>query len=435
MLFIVMLTLLGMNYPAFAIEIIVDPNGATRTVGAALAQSRDGDVVTIRPGTYNEQNLVIDKSITLRGQSALHGQSALSGGSATSGGSGAIIDARQVKGSIIIVKADNVTITGLTLRNVGVSYVDDNAAIKVLRKRNITIEHCTIDNGFFAIYLERCVDVRVRFNRIISENQEQANSGNGVHAWTCRNVLVEGNTIKGHRDGVYFEFMKQGTVLRNHSEGNLRYGLHFMFSDSCSYRDNLFYRNGAGVAVMYTKHIEMLNNEFRENWGSAAYGLLLKEITDSHLRGNRFIGNSVGIHAEGASRCFVEQSVFRGNGYGVRLMGNCSGDRFEKNIFDGNSFDVSTNTAYSENVFDGNYWSEYGGYDLDRDGTGDVPHHPVRLYSMLVEQVPSSVILMHSLFINILDLAERIVPSVTPLTLTDMRPSMRPPFREASHRP
>ena len=416
-LYIMVLALLGIHSSVRAVEIVVDPNGTTRTVSEALAQSRDGDVVTIRPGTYNEHGLVVEHSITLRGQS------------------GAVIDARQAKGSIIIVNADNVTITGLAIRNVGVSYVDENAAIKVLRRRNTTIEHCTIENGFFAIYLERCVDVRIRFNRIISKNHEQANSGNGIHAWTCRNVLVEGNTIKGHRDGVYFEFMKQGTVLRNHSEGNLRYGLHFMFSDSCSYRENLFTKNGAGVAVMYTKYIEMFDNDFRDNWGSAAYGLLLKEITNSHLRGNRFIGNSVGIHGEGASRCLIERNVFHSNGYAVRLMGNCNDDLFLQNTFDGNSFDVTTNTSHSDNKFDGNYWSEYSGYDLNHDGIGDVPHHPVRLYSMLVEQVPSSVILMHSLFVDILDFTERVIPSVTPQTLTDMHPSMRPPFSEVSTRP
>lgn len=409
--------MLSLQAAAVATEIIVDTCGATRTVRAGLAQARAGDVVTVRAGTYNEHDLVVNHAITLRGQP------------------GAVIDARYAKGTILIVKADSVTITGLTLRNVGMSYVDDNAAIKVIRRHNITIEHCTIENGFFAIYLERCVDVRVRFNHCTANKGQESNSGNGVHAWTCRNVLVEGNTIIGHRDGIYFEFMRRGTVLRNHSEGNTRYGLHFMFSDSCSYRENVFMKNGAGVAVMYTKSIEMISNVFRENWGSASYGLLLKDITDSHLLGNRFIGNSIGIHAEGASRCLFERNVFRSNGYAIRLMGSCNGDRFEKNIFDGNSFDVSTNASESYNVFDGNYWSEYEGYDLNHDGTGDVPHHPVRLYSMLVEQVPSSVILMHSLFVDILDLAERVVPSVTPKMLIDSHPSMRPPFLESSPRP
>lgn len=398
-------------------EIIVGATGTYKTVREGLAAATDGDVVTLRHGIYRERNLTIEHAITLRGER------------------GAVIDGQRGNASILVVRADDVTITGLTLRNVGISYVDDNAAIKVRERRNIAIEWCTIENGFFAIYLERCENVRVRNNRCTAVNGLESNSGNGVHAWTCRNVLVEGNTIKGHRDGIYFEFMKQGTVLRNHSEGNMRYGLHFMFSDSCSYRENRFVKNGAGVAVMYTKYIEMLRNEFRDNWGSAAYGLLLKEITNSHLRENRFIGNSVGIHGEGASACLVERNVFRGNGYAIRLMGNCDENRFRTNVFDGNSFDVTTNTTNSSSTFDANYWSEYEGYDLDRDGVGDVPHAPVRLYAMMVEQMPSSVILMHSLFVDILDLAERVVPSVTPQTLIDRHPRIRPPFREPSSRP
>lgn len=410
--FVMLVALIALQQTTFAHEIVVDVRGDVKTVRAGIAKAQPSDTVTVRRGTYHEYGLVIERPITLRGDT------------------GAVIDARNANGSIIVVKADSVVIDGIGLRNVGISYVDDNAAIKVVRRRNITIEHCAIENGFFAIYLERCSDVRIRFNRCSADNGLESNSGNGVHAWTCRNVLVEGNTIKGHRDGIYFEFMRRGTVLRNHSEGNMRYGLHFMFSDSCSYRENLFTKNGAGVAVMYTRTIEMINNEFRDNWGSAAYGLLLKEITDSHLFGNRFTGNSIGIHMEGASRCFANENVFRNNGYAIKLRGNCEDDRFVKNVFDGNSFDVSTNASESNNVFDGNYWSDYGGYDLNRDGIGDIPHHPVRLYSVLVEQVPTAVILMHSLFVNVLDLAERVVPSVTPKMLVDLHPSIRPPVRE-----
>lgn len=403
-----MLLLLVQLSGATSRELNVGKGQLHQTIRSALKSAVRGDVVRIHPGKYFEADLHITTPVTFRGTP------------------GAIIDGVGKSGSILYIEADSVHILGITIHNVPMSYVDDNAAIKVVKRRNVTIERCEILNGFFGVYLDNSQNCKVAFNRMTAKNGQESNSGNGVHAWTCRNIHVEGNVITGHRDGIYFEFMHQGTAVRNQSVGNLRYGLHFMFSDSCSYRHNVFMKNGAGVAVMFTKYVEMADNLFKENWGSASYGLLLKDITDSHINRNRFVGNSIAIHGEGATRILFENNSFTNNGYAIRMLGNCEDNTVVNNSFIGNTFDVTTNSQQSANFFSKNYWSAYDGYDLDKDGFGDVPYHPVRLYSRLVEQLPSSVILMHSLFVTILDVTERIIPTVTPQTLIDARPRMRP---------
>lgn len=383
------------------------PEGAA-DLRSTLSRCNHGDTVLVMPGIHRGHSFDVTHSITLIGRQ------------------GAILDADFRGGTIIMVNADDVTITGLTIRNGAVSYVDDNAAIKVLQRRNVRISECHIENSFFAIYLSKSSRCQITRNTIIGTARDESNSGNGIHAWTCRDILVQDNTVRGHRDGIYFEFMRQGTVVGNLSTGNARYGLHFMFSDSCSYRGNTFASNGAGVAVMYSKWIQMFDNTFRDNWGPTSYGLLLKDITDGHLKGNRFDHNSVAIHGEQASRILMVDNTFVRNGYGFRILGGCENNTLTHNLFDGNTFDVTTGTRESNNTFRENYWSSYEGYDLDRDGIGDVPYHPVRLYALLVEQLPSAVILMHTAFITMLDLAERIIPTMTPETLVDTRPLMRP---------
>jgi nitrous oxidase accessory protein len=99
---------------------------------------------------------------------------------------------------------------------------------------------------------------------------------------------------------------------------------------------------------------------------------------------------------------------------------------FSGNDFEGNAFDVVTNSRQNFNTFDANYWDEYRGYDLDRDGVGDVPHAPVRLFALLIEKAPPGVILMKSLFVSMLDTAERVMPVFTPETLVDSNPRMNP---------
>lgn len=393
--------------PACALTHKAYPSGGS-TLRTVLAKANDGDSILVMPGTHTGSGYIVNKRLTIIGTK------------------GAIVDGQSRGGTIFLVDADGVAFRSLHIRNVAMSYIDDHAAIKVNSRMGTDIEGCRIENGFFAIYLSRSANCRIANNAIIGANRDESNSGNGIHAFTCRNILVEGNTITGHRDGIYFEFMRQGTVLKNRTERNARYGLHFMFSDSCSYHNNLFSSNGAGVAVMFSHVVEMIGNTFRDNWGPTSYGLLLKEIKEGHLKNNRFERNSVAIHAEGAGHFLIEDNTFLRNGYGFRILGGCEEITVVRNTFDGNTFDVTTNSSESYNTFSGNYWSSYEGYDLNRDGVGDVPHHPVRLYSRLVEQMPSSVILLHTAFITMLDLAERIIPTVTPELLVDMKPLMRP---------
>src|SRR5690606_11104991 len=175
------------------------------------------------------------------------------------------------------------------------------------------------------------------------------------------------NKIKGHRDGLYFEFVKHSLIWRNVSTKNVRYGIHFMFSNYNTYIGNVFERNEAGVAVMYSKKIHMYNNHFLNNWGDAAYGILLKDITDSDISGNYFTKNTVGIHMEGCSRIKLYRNVFSNNGWAVKIQASCDNNDFTRNNFLGNTFDIGTNGSLVLNTFTGNYWDKYEGYDLHRD--------------------------------------------------------------------
>jgi nitrous oxidase accessory protein len=248
---------------------------------------------------------------------------------------------------------------------------------------------------------------------------------------------VEDNDITGHRDGIYFEFAKHAIARRNTVSESLRYGLHFMFSDSCRYEANRFEANRSGVAVMYAKYVTVVGNVFARNKGSAAYGLLLKDINDSEVRDNVFSDNTVGLFLEGSNRNQLRDNRFEANGWALRLLADAQDNRVEGNAFARNLFDVGTNSRNHYSVIRGNHWDRYRGYDLDRDGTGDVPHAPVRLFALVVERAPAALVLVRSLVADALDLAERVAPVLTPATLVDQAPLMRRPSFpaiEAGHR-
>jgi len=381
--------------------------GGNHPIADAVSRARPGDTVRLQAGVYREPTITIDKPLTLIGEP------------------GAIIDGEHQR-ALLVVTADDVTIESLVLRNVRAAFVEDPAGIRLVGVRNCLIRGNTIENGFFGIYLSNVTDCRIERNTLRASAKTEAASGNGIHLWSSRRIAIVGNSISGHRDGIYFEFVHDTEVRDNVSEGNLRYGLHFMYSDDCRYLTNVFRRNGAGVAVMYTRRVSMIGNAFDHNWGPATYGLLLKEISDATLRDNRFDGNTTGLLADGATRLTAEHNEFRRNGWAVRLDANTQDADFRRNNFSSNTFDVATNSGNTQALFDGNYWSEYRGYDLDRDGRGDVPFHPVRLFSVLVESNRPALLLLHSAFADLIDAAERAIPSLTPATVVDRSPSIRP---------
>ena len=386
--------------------IIVSPHSAIHSIAAAIRLARPGTLVRVEPGVYREPMIIVDKPLEIVGD----GWPVLDG---------------EGRHQIMAVSGDDVTVHGLVFRNVGASYVEDRAALKVSRAHGCTISNNRIENGFFGIYLAAVTDCRLTNNVITGAGATDGASGNGIHLWSSSRITIDGNRISGQRDGIYFEFVHDSEIRGNTSERNLRYGLHFMYSDDCRYLDNIFRANGAGVAVMYTKRVAMIGNRFESNWGSASYGLLLKEVYDVELARNRFRRNTVGLLADGANRLRATRNDFESNGWALKLMASTDDGHFTRNNFVGNSFDVATNSRQSSSEFAGNYWDAYRGYDLNHDGTGDVPFRPVRLFSLLVQTNETSLILLRSMFVSLLDAAERTLPTLTPETLVDRAPAMR----------
>jgi nitrous oxidase accessory protein len=378
------------------------------TIAAAVRQARAGDRILLRPGLYREATVVIDRPLTLTGDS------------------GAVLDGAEAT-HILRIEADDVTVRGLRFQNVRSSHVEDRAAIRAGEVRRCRIEDNRIDNAFFGIYLAGTTGCDVARNTIVGMGGSQDGSGNGIHLWTARDVTLVGNLISGHRDGIYLEFVHDSRVSDNVSERNLRYGLHFMYSDDCRYERNQFRANQSGVAVMYTRRVVMVGNHFEDSRGPAAYGLLLKEIYDARLDANRFAHNTTALFADGATRLSATGNVFEDNGWAVKLMASTDGAQLSGNIFARNTFDVATNSRSSTNTLRGNYWDEYQGYDLDRDGRGDIPHRPVRLFSLVIERNEPTMVLLRSTVIALLDRAERVLPSLTPELLSDGAPLMRRP--------
>ena len=393
--------------PLLAATIRVGKQHAINSIKAAIKQSRAGDTILVAAGLYKEGNIVVNKRLVLLGENfpELDGQH---------------------KYEVLTITADSTIVKGFRVQHSGHASLDDPGGIKILEANYVVIEGNVLYDNFFGVYVQYGKHCIVKSNTLVAFGKEEQQIGNGIHCWKSDSLQIIHNNITGHRDGIYFEFVTGSVIWRNISTGNIRYGLHFMFSNNDSYFTNTFKNNGAGVAVMYSKQVTMMNNNFEQNWGDAAYGLLLKEISDSYISGNQFRQNTSGIWMEGTSRIKMERNAFVQNGWAMQVQASCMDNLITDNNFIANTFDMGTNGDVVLNTVASNYWDKCEGYDIDRNGFADVPFRPLSMFSVVVEKNPSAMLLFRSFLVSLLDRSEKIFPSLTPEQFIDKSPRMKP---------
>lgn len=392
----------------FSKTLKVGKNEQYKTIQQAVAAAQSGDSILVEKGIYKEGTIILDKPVSIVGLQR------------------PTIDGEH-KAEILVINGNNVRVKGFKIINSGRDEVKSIAAIRLNSSRFSVIEDNIIENNYFGVYVQGGYRCLIQNNKITTNRgTSQENIGDGVHLLGSIEIWVKNNYISGHKDGIYLEKNKKCFVYKNLSRHNLRYGLHFMFSNDSVYTGNVFDNNAAGVAVMYALNVSMYSNRFINNWGDSVYGLLLKEISYSKIKGNVFQSNTTAIYADGATKIDFYNNHFEDNGWALKINANCMENRVLKNNFINNTFDVSTNGSTVMNNFKQNYWDKYEGYDLNKDKIGDVPFHPLSMYSVLVEQNPPVILLFRTFFVDLLDRSEKVIPSLTPESFVDNEPLMKP---------
>ncbi|MEJ7589508.1 MAG: NosD domain-containing protein, partial [Ferruginibacter sp.] len=224
----------------------VGPAKRFKSVTAGLYAALAGDTVLVHAGHYKEKNLLVSKAVVLKGINY------------------PVLDGEN-KYEIISINASGVVIEGFIIAHSGISSLEDLSGIKTYECRDVIIRGNRLEDTFFGIFIQGGINCRIENNQLRALRAEEQPSGTGLHCWKSDNLQIIGNTVSGHRDGIYFEFVKNSIIWRNTASNNLRYGLHFMFSNDDTYVGNIFSNNGSGVSVMYSNRIKMFSNYFEEN--------------------------------------------------------------------------------------------------------------------------------------------------------------------------
>ncbi|MCK9485153.1 MAG: nitrous oxide reductase family maturation protein NosD [Dehalococcoidia bacterium] len=402
------------------------PALAAADLNEAIAAAVEGSTLAVPAGTY-VGTVVVDKPLTL-----------VADGTVVLDGAG--------MGDVVQVTADGVTLRGFTVRNSARNVSDEPTGIR-LSGNHATVEGNRVEDVLYGISLLSSGGHVVRDNYVSSmADLAPERRGHALYLWYSTDNLIEGNTITLAKDGIFAGFARN-TRIHDNVVTHVRYGLHTMYAQDLHASGNVFRQNIAGASLMYSQRLTVVDNEFSGNRSLASgYGLLLKDMDDVLLQGNRIHGNRLGMTMEGAPRTpgtfvTVQGNLIASNQIAVELF-TTTDVSFLGNSFIGNLQQVESRGGNLEHrnrwsvEGRGNYWDDYQGFDADGDGIGDLAYRYEGTYDELVQRSPAVRAYSFTPARSALDLAARWFPvyRVTP-RVVDEHPLMSPTITLASGTP
>lgn len=391
---------------------IVSPIGPNHSISEALSKASDGDRIIVQGGTYKE-SIVIEKSIQLIGENW------------------PIIDGGG-KGTVVLLKAQDIVLSGFEIRGSGVEPDRDHAGI-TLEATNITVENNRLSDVLFGIFVAQADRAIIRNNDISSKGEyDLARKGDGIRIWYSKDVVVENNHVHQSRDVV--AWYANGVVFRNNDIVDGRYGIHLMYCDQTQIKFNRLRNNSVGIYTMYSKNVVMEYNDIRQQRGPSGYALGFKDATDITVTDNLLVDNRAGVYMDATpygpnSYARFKNNIFAFNDIGVLLLSFVYNAEFSGNTFWENVQQVALQGSgkAGENSWINNFWSDYTGYDANDDGIGDIDYRSERFFEDLTNQEPLLRALHYSPAAQAMELAATSFPVIKPQPkLVDPYPSVQP---------
>jgi nitrous oxidase accessory protein len=330
-------------------------------------------------------------------------------------------------GTVVRVTAPDVTLEGFDIDGRrGGSLANDSAGVHISAPR-ATIRECHIERALFGIYVRESNDVRLDHNTIAGlPGVDPGDQGSGIHFFNSTGFTIVDNRVHHSRDGIYLQSSSHGEIARN-VVTEVRYGLHYMYSDDNIFEDNRFERSAAGAALMYSKRIVLRRNQFVHNRGFASVGILFQGCDDVLIEDNLIEDNARGVFLEGTRGDTFRRNAISTSDVAIVLYDSAVESRFEGNAFVGNLSPLQLIGRRTDTVFTGNYWSEADEPDLDGDGVRDRPYRLSDVFDHLRGNMTAADLFAQGIGATVLSNAERAFPVLELIPVEDAHPLVRPP--------
>ena len=390
---------------------IAPPQLRANSLQNLIDMTPSGKEVLLEPGTYSGP-VIITKPVVLDGK-----------GRVTIDGQG--------KGSVVVIKADRVTIKNLNITNSGENHDTLDAGIKVMSSYNKIINNRIYDT-LFGIDLNEAHNNIIEGNDISSKNFPLGLRGDGVRIFASHRNVFRHNKIHDSRDMVIW--YSNDNIIENNQGWNNRYSLHFMYSGGNTVRHNSYHHNTVGIFLMYSRDITVEQNEVEHSLGGTGVGIGLKEADNMTIINNKIVYCTSGFFFDLSPFQPDRYNFIKANIVAYNIIGVDFNSTLARNIFKGNAFidnlltlKVRGKGVATQNVWEGNYYSDYQGFDRNGDGYGDFPYKNEVYFETLWMNNDWLLMFSGSPVFSLLNLIARLVPISKPLILmTDHKPVFSP---------
>lgn len=323
-------------------------------------------------------------------------------------------------------------ISGFVIRNSGSDLDRESCGLRVMGASTL-IENNRFENVLFGIDLKKAPDCVIRNNTIGSMPLDIARRGDALRLFRSNRCIIEGNRIEDGRDALLWYSDK--VVVRNNISRRNRYGFHMMFANDVTVENNDISDNSVGIYLMYGRGFVLRGNRLSHNRGPSGYGIGFKEVDHYEISENVLTGNRIAVYLDGsplsrkAGRANIERNAIACNDVGFAFLPAVKGNTIrDNNLIDNiEQLAIQGRGSAVANAVTANHWSDYSGYDRDRDGFGDQPHESRKLFESLIDREPKLRLMIYSPAHEAIEFIGRALPAVRPeLKFADPQPRLRP---------
>lgn len=385
-------------------------NLASNELQEAINNAKNGDTIELGSGVY-KGNITINKPLTIDGINKT-----------------AIIVGDE-NGSVINITSPNVVIKNLTITNSGKIHADEDSAIKITNSNNVEILNNKIKDTLFGVTFLKSNNAKVIGNEISSYDSVTAFKGDALKFWYSHDNKIIDNNITNSRDAVFW-YSSKNLIKNNHGK-NCRYSLHFMYSSDNLIQNNTFDSNKVGIFFMFSKDTTLKDNLIKNSIGAYGVAIGMKDSSNLKMINNKIIYNARGFYLDQSPYQPNTINEFVGNLIAYNSVAVQFHALLEKSIFKDNTFKSNIEVALNDtpgvnmnkNEWSNNYFDDYDGFDLDKDGFGDTPYLSYSYADKLWQHRPSVRFFYGSNAISLLNFIAKLAPFSEPeFILKDERP-------------
>jgi nitrous oxidase accessory protein len=332
-------------------------------------------------------------------------------------------------GNVIGVIAPDVVIRNLTITGSGLDLEAMNAGVFLTQAApRALVEGNRIENNLVGVFIHGAADAIVRGNVIEGRQDLRMNeAGNSIQVWNAPGAAVIGNDLHYGRDGIYV-ISSRTNLFHGNRMRDLRFAIHYMYTNDSEVSDNISIGNHAGYNIMYSDRLKVTGNFSLDDRDK---GLMFDYANSSVIAGNVVkAAPEKCLFLFNANKNQIRDNWFEGCDIGIHFTAGSERNKIAGNAFIGNRTQVKyVGTTYLDwsDKGHGNYWSDNPAFDLDGDGVADTAYRPNDLVDEVLWTAPSAKLLINSPAVQVIRWAQTQFPALYPGGVVDSAPLMAPP--------